>query len=71
MDKIPQFVPKPQYYETDRYTVECNDEVIEWLEETYPYSPNLAYDWSRTNYFGKVEYTVSEAVYLAMILKFS
>ena len=71
MDKIPQFVYKPNFFDTDRYTVECNDEVIEWLKETYPNSPTLAYDWSRYDTVYGVYYDISEKVYLAMILKFS
>jgi hypothetical protein len=51
--------------------MQCNDEVIKWLEETYPLSPILGYDWRVESTFQRILYTVSEKVYVAMVLKFS
>ncbi|MBT6471067.1 MAG: hypothetical protein HOK52_07395 [Candidatus Marinimicrobia bacterium] len=53
------------------YAIRCNDEVVEWLIVTYPLSPILGYDWNGCDTVEGMQYTVSEKVYVAMVLKFS
>ncbi|MBT4730737.1 hypothetical protein HOB87_02040 [Candidatus Woesearchaeota archaeon] len=45
--------------------------MVEWLIVTYPLSPILGYDWNGCDTVEGMQYTVSEKVYVAMVLKFS